>query len=54
MAGTDDLCRAFLDLWFHFDPTAAPRAGVPGQDESVFAYGGLPVPLIRWGLGLDG
>ncbi len=25
-----------------------------GFHEEVFGYGGLPVPLIRWGLGLDG
>jgi hypothetical protein len=25
-----------------------------GFHEELFAYGGLPVPLIRWGMGLDG
>lgn len=38
MAGTDDLCRSFLDLWFHFDPAAATRAGIPGQDDRLGSY----------------
>ena len=32
MAITDELCRSFLDLWWHFDPAAATAAGAPGQD----------------------
>ena len=32
MALTDELCRSFLDLWWHFDPAAATSAGAPGQD----------------------
>jgi hypothetical protein len=32
VAITDDLCRSFLDLWWHFDPAAATGAGAPGQD----------------------
>jgi hypothetical protein len=38
VAGTDDLCRSFLDLWFHFDPAAATRAGIPGQDHRLGSY----------------
>ena len=32
MAITDELCRSFLDLGWHFDPAAATAAGAPGQD----------------------
>jgi len=38
VAGADDLCRSFLDLWFHFDPAAATRAGIPGQDERLGSF----------------
>jgi hypothetical protein len=38
VAGTDDLCRSFLDLWFHFDPAAATRAGVPGHDDRLGSF----------------
>ena len=30
------------------------RFSLSAFHDDVFAYGGLPVPLIRWGLGLDG
>lgn len=29
---SDDLCRSFLDLWWHFDPAAATLAGIAEQD----------------------
>jgi len=32
VAITDELCRSFLDLWWHFDPASATLAGAPGQD----------------------
>ncbi len=38
MAAPDDLCRSFLDLWYHFDPAAATRAGAPGQDSRLGAF----------------
>ncbi len=38
MAATDQLCRSFLDLWWHFDPAAASRAGVTQQDGRLGAY----------------
>ncbi|HEV8195897.1 MAG TPA: DUF885 family protein [Gemmatimonadales bacterium] len=38
MAASDELCRSFLDLWYHFDPAAATRAGAPGQDERLGAF----------------
>ncbi len=45
MAATDDLCRSFLDLWYHFDPAAATRAGAPGQDERLGAFDAESVRL---------
>jgi len=38
VAALDELCRSFLDLWYHFDPAAATRAGAPGQDERLGAF----------------
>ena len=38
MAVTDELCRSFLDLWWHFDPAAASLAGVPGHDGRLGAF----------------
>ncbi|NOT10108.1 MAG: DUF885 family protein [Gemmatimonadales bacterium] len=38
MAGADELCRSFLDLWWHFDPAAATRAGVSGQDSRLGTF----------------
>ena len=38
MANTDELCRSFLDLWWHFDPAAATLAGVPGHDGRLGAF----------------
>lgn len=38
MALTDELCRSFLDLWWHFDPAAATAAGIPGQDGRLGGY----------------
>jgi len=38
VASPDDLCRSFLDLWYHFDPAAATRAGAPGQDERLGSF----------------
>ncbi len=38
MAITDELCRSFLDLWWHFDPAAATLAGVPGHDGRLGAF----------------
>ncbi|HEV8355462.1 MAG TPA: DUF885 family protein [Gemmatimonadales bacterium] len=38
MAITDQLCRSFLDLWFHFDPAAATAAGEPGHDGRLGAF----------------
>lgn len=35
---TDELCRSFLDSWWHFDPAAATRAGVPGYDGRLGAF----------------
>jgi hypothetical protein len=32
VAITDELCRSFLDLWWHFDPAAATAAVAQGQD----------------------
>jgi uncharacterized protein (DUF885 family) len=32
MAITDDLCRSWLDLLWHFDPAAGSLAGAPGAD----------------------
>ncbi len=38
MASPEALCRSFLDLWYHFDPAAATRAGAPGQDDRLGAF----------------
>ncbi|HEU5217235.1 MAG TPA: DUF885 family protein [Gemmatimonadales bacterium] len=38
MAALDELCRSFLDLWYHFDPAAATRAGVAGEDGRLGAF----------------
>ena len=38
MAITDELCRSFLDLWWHFDPAAATAAGAPGQDGRLGSF----------------
>lgn len=38
MAITDELCRSFLDLWWHFDPAAATSAGAPGQDSRLGSF----------------
>lgn len=38
MAGLDDLGRSFLDLWYHFDPAAATRAGAPDQDGRLGSF----------------
>ena len=38
MAITDDLCRSFLDLWWHFDPAAATAGGAPGQDSRLGSF----------------
>lgn len=38
MAITDDLCRSFLDLWWHFDPAAATRAGNSEQDGRLGSF----------------
>ena len=35
---TDPLCRSFLDLWWHFDPAAASRAGLTDHDARLGAY----------------
>ena len=32
MASVDDLCRSYLDLKYHFDPSAASSAGLVSQD----------------------
>jgi hypothetical protein len=32
MASVDDLCRSYLDLKYHFDPSAASSAGMVSQD----------------------
>lgn len=45
MAATDDLCRSFLDLWYHFDPAAATRAGAPGQDDRLGTFDAESVRL---------
>ncbi|HEX7023352.1 MAG TPA: DUF885 family protein [Gemmatimonadales bacterium] len=38
MSNTDELCRSFLDLWWHFDPGAATLAGAAGQDGRLGAF----------------
>ena len=38
MAITDALCRSFLDLWWHFDPAAATRAGITAHDGRLGAF----------------
>lgn len=38
MAIADQLCQSFLDLWWHFDPAAATRAGVSGHDGRLGAF----------------
>jgi len=38
VAITDELCRSFLDLWWHFDPAAATTAGAPGQDDRLGTF----------------
>jgi hypothetical protein len=35
---TDDLCRSFLDLWWHFDPAAATRSGLPDHDRRLGSF----------------
>ena len=50
MAAPDDLCRSFLDLWYHFDPAAATRAGAAGQDERLGAFDADSVRLHVAGL----
>ncbi len=32
MPPADELCRSFLDLWYHFDPVAGTLAGLPEHD----------------------
>jgi uncharacterized protein (DUF885 family) len=44
VAITDELCRSFLDLWWHFDPAAATLAGAPGQDSRL---GGFDPDAVR-------
>ena len=43
MALTDELCRSFLDLWWHFDPAAASAAGAPGEDGRLGRYDGASI-----------
>ena len=43
MATTDELCRSFLDLWWHFDPAAATAAGAAGQDGRLGGFDGASV-----------
>jgi hypothetical protein len=50
VAALDDLCRSFLDLWYHFDPAAATRAGAAGQDERLGAFDADSVRLQVAGL----
>ncbi len=38
MAVSDDLCRSFLDLWWHFDPAAATRAGAIEHDGRLGSF----------------
>ncbi|HXE58693.1 MAG TPA: DUF885 domain-containing protein [Gemmatimonadales bacterium] len=38
MARTDELCRSYLDLAWHFDPAAATAAGVRRYDDRLGAY----------------
>jgi uncharacterized protein DUF885 len=38
VAITDELCRSFLDLWWHFDPAAATAAGAPGEDSRLGTF----------------
>ena len=38
MAATDQLCRSFLDLWWHFDPAAASRIGLNEHDGRLGAF----------------
>jgi len=38
MALTDDLCRSWLDLLWHFDPAAGAIAGVPGAASRLGAF----------------
>ena len=45
MAGPDELCRSFLDLWYHFDPAAATRAGAPGLDDRLGSFDAESVRL---------
>jgi len=38
VAETDQLCRSFLDLWWHFDPAAASRIGLTQHDGRLGAF----------------
>ena len=43
MHTADELCRSFLDLWWHFDPAAATAAGATGQDGRLGSFDGASV-----------
>ncbi|HET7111895.1 MAG TPA: hypothetical protein VFI41_13570, partial [Gemmatimonadales bacterium] len=38
MSSVDDLCRSYLDLKWHFDPSDASSDGVPAQDGRLGSF----------------
>jgi hypothetical protein len=43
MPAVDDLCRSYLDLKYHFDPSAASAAGLVAQDARMGSFDGESV-----------
>jgi hypothetical protein len=43
MSATDEICRSYLDLKWHFDPAAASAAGVVGGDGRLGSFDGESV-----------
>jgi hypothetical protein len=43
MPAVDDLCRSYLDLKYHFDPSAASAAGLVAQDARIGSFDGESV-----------
>ncbi len=58
----EDLTNSYLDLRWQFDPVPCYAVGrrqiadysLRDCHDAVLGYGGLPVSLVRWGMGLSG